>query len=214
MLAGAEEPLLKVCWPHAHAQEHGQLGVANRFQAHKRTLRKWCTIVSSGSGAKLTRRRSLRAAFFFCCLRAGEPSAPPSAPRFLACTQGRGKRWRPGCVGRRQAVQAAAARAGECEAVALLPHRAQGPVLLGRRRHGGPPLLPAAASCRCLATACHCRGGSMRACGCPDGLLGGCGAVSNQARAAAGAAVAVLGGRMEMLCAARSLQPAFPTFVT
>lgn len=170
-MAGAEEPLLKVCWPHAHAQEHGQLGVANRFQAHKRTLRKWCTIVSSGSGAKLTRRRSLRAAFFFCCLRAGEPSAPPSAPRFLAaCKAGCGgdggwvRRWALVCRGgdASAVVQAGGGQGAGCAAAVLPASPSPGPGSPWSATAWRPPLLPAATSCRCLATACHSRGGSMR----------------------------------------------------
>ena len=48
------------------------------------TFSKWCTSVSSGSGAKLTRRRSFLLGFLRCCFLTGEASRRPRGARFLA----------------------------------------------------------------------------------------------------------------------------------
>lgn len=134
----------------------------------QRTLVNHCTIVSSGSGAKLTRRRSFLAGRFFCCFLEAEPSRPPAAARFLAACAGReeGGICRDGSAPspRRQAAGggglSSRRQGGRGGAGA---HRAAGAVLLGWRGHGCRAAACPSPSCLSSATVCRPHWGAIRA---------------------------------------------------
>lgn len=62
-----------------------------------RTFSKWCTMVSSGSGAKLTRRVRLSFLTFLRCLLGEGPSSPPAGGRLLSACTASG-RWSEHCA--------------------------------------------------------------------------------------------------------------------
>lgn len=132
---------------HGQACMHQLAGSSLHQLAQHGTLRKWCTIVSSVSGAKLTRRRSFLLGFLRCCFLAGDGSAFTPAARFLAaCSVGEERaRW-----AGRSAEAAAPRRRWQRQWRALLagaPCRPRAP----SRRRGSPwrerAWRPAARSC-------------------------------------------------------------------
>mgnify|MGYP001810638177 CR=1 FL=1 len=144
------------------------------------TFTKWCTSVSSGSGAKLTRRRSFFEGFLRCCLRR-EPSRPPSGPRFFtSCAirgHGRGWSWDVGSQTpgratsnrtlnrRRPSVPASTHRAAGAVGVMRLLILVLSPAGEAGRPHGCVPRSESAGSCRCGAKNARPSAGSHVAAG-------------------------------------------------